>query len=64
MLIDCNDCVMQSTSACDDCVVTHLLEADRDTLKLDDSEAEAISALGAAGLVPKLRLLPRASGDE
>ena len=29
MLIDCDQCAMQHTSACDDCVVTFLLEPQR-----------------------------------
>lgn len=64
MLIDCNECVMQNTSACDDCIVTVLLRADQQELTLDASETEALRALGEAGLVPKLRLLPKASGND
>jgi hypothetical protein len=64
MLIDCNECVMQNTSACDDCIVSVLLRADQQKLALDSSETEALRALGEAGLVPRLRLLPRVSGDD
>lgn len=56
MLIDCNQCAMQHTSACDDCLVTFLL--DSGPLEIDDAESEALANLVDGGLVPKLRLLP------
>jgi len=56
MLIDCDCCVMKSTSACDDCVVTAFLHLG--PLEVNDAERAAIDALAEAGLVPKLRLLP------
>jgi hypothetical protein len=57
MLIDCEQCAMRATSACDDCVVTFLL--DEGPVELDESEMTALSALAGEGLVPKLRLVPR-----
>lgn len=62
MIIDCNDCLMQNTSACDDCIVTVLLQLDRredSPLELDRSEADALDHLADAGLVPRLRLIPK-----
>jgi hypothetical protein len=56
MLIDCNQCAMQHTSACDDCLVTFLL--DSGPLEIDDAESEALANLADGGLVPRLRLIP------
>ena len=56
MIIDCNQCAMQHTSACDDCLVTFLL--DKGPLDLDETETEALGHLVDSGLVPKLRLIP------
>ncbi|NNL97675.1 MAG: hypothetical protein HKO63_05665, partial [Acidimicrobiia bacterium] len=51
MLIDCDECVMQDTSACDDCVVTVLLAGQSlRRVELDASESEAIDNLADAGL--------------
>jgi hypothetical protein len=50
---------MQHTSACDDCVVTFLLEPQRGPLEIDGGEMEALEHLADAGLVPGLRLVPR-----
>ena len=56
MLIDCEQCAMKDTSACDDCVVTCLLgDAPVD---LSDPQHEALVNLAAQGLVPRLRLVP------
>lgn len=64
MLIDCDECVMQHTSACDDCVVTVLLAGQPlRRVEIDNSEADAIEALSSAGLVPELRLLKKASNE-
>jgi hypothetical protein len=68
MLIDCDRCVMQHTSACDDCVVSVLLAGldagdtpapSRGRVELDDGEAEALRNLADAGLVSPLRLVVR-----
>jgi hypothetical protein len=56
MLIDCEQCAMRDTSACDDCVVTYLLGGR--PVDISDSQAEAIANLAEEGLVPKLRLVP------
>jgi len=56
MLIDCEQCAMRDTSACDDCVVTFLLS--ETPVDLDDSEVTALANLAEEGLVPRLRLVP------
>lgn len=61
MLIDCDDCVMQGTDACHDCVVTFLLADVAGPLELDAERTEALDVLADAGLVPKLRLIPKAA---
>jgi len=63
MLIDCAACRMQATAACDDCVVTHVLDREPgDALVLDLAEERALRAFAAVGLVPELRLAPRSGG--
>ncbi len=60
--ISCDDCSMQCTSACDDCVVTFLLRddveatsTDHEPLVLDLDQIRVVRLLGKAGLVPDLR---------
>jgi hypothetical protein len=61
--ISCDDCSMQCTTACDDCVVTYLLRRDdvgdvrdaADELVLDRDQARVVQLFGAAGMVPRLR---------
>ena len=60
MIIDCDECVMQATSACGDCIVTVLLAADaQGPVHLDNEEQTALGNLADAGLVAPLRLVPR-----
>jgi hypothetical protein len=60
--IDCDSCVHQSTSTCDDCVVTFLLSRDpHDAIVIDAAEARAMRMLERAGLVPALRHEERVS---
>lgn len=56
MIIDCDKCAIRGVG-CSDCVVSVLLNAPG-TVELTDPELKAINALGDAGLVPKLRLVP------
>ncbi|MGH3344223.1 MAG: hypothetical protein ACRDPK_15405 [Carbonactinosporaceae bacterium] len=56
MLIDCDSCEVREI-ACGDCVVTVLLGAPPQGVRLDTSERAAIDALSAKGLVPPLRLV-------
>jgi len=57
MEITCDDCVMQHTPACDDCVVSFICGREPgDAVVLDVAEMRAVRLLGDAGLVPHLRL--------
>lgn len=58
MKIDCNDCAMQHTAACDDCIVTALLDHRDQAVVLSLDEARAIKALQRGGLAPQNRFLP------
>ena len=56
LTIDCDCCALKGTSACEDCVVTFLLEREPDdAVVIDADEARAMRMLGRAGLVPSLR---------
>jgi hypothetical protein len=59
--IDCDDCVMRATSACDDCVVSFIVKREPgDAVVVDVEEERALRALGDRGLVPRLRHRTRA----
>ena len=54
--IDCDDCVMEGTSACDDCIVTFLCTRDRGgAVVIDVQEVRALRLLQQGGLAPALR---------
>jgi hypothetical protein len=56
MEISCDDCVMQHTPACEDCVVTFICGREPgEAVVIDVAEARAVRLLGEAGLVPPLR---------
>lgn len=56
MTISCEDCVMQHTDACEDCLVTFICSrAPDDAVVIDAGEARAMRALSDVGLVPRLR---------
>jgi hypothetical protein len=56
LVIDCDECAMQYTKACDDCVVTALCERSaHQAVVLDAEEAAVVQLLSTAGLVPALR---------
>ena len=58
--ISCDDCVLEGTSACEDCVVTFLLRpASDEAIVVDVAEARAVRMLQRAGLVPELRFRRR-----
>jgi hypothetical protein len=59
--IDCDECSLQGTSACDDCVVTFLCGTERSAVVIDMAEARAVRLLGEAGLVPALRHVAKGS---
>lgn len=57
MEISCDDCVMQDTPVCDECVVTFICGREPgDAVVLDVAEMRAVRLLGEAGLVPHLRM--------
>jgi hypothetical protein len=61
MRIDCDECRMQHTSACDDCVVTFIIGREPgDALVIDAEEERAVRLLSSAGLLPQLRHQRRA----
>jgi len=54
--ISCDECSLQGTEACDDCVVTFLLGREPDdAVVIDADEARAMRMLERVGLVPSLR---------
>lgn len=57
MLIDCESCAMRETAACQDCVVTYLL--DEAPVELTEATRNALTNLADHGLVPGLKLVPR-----
>jgi hypothetical protein len=58
--IDCDECAMQATSACDDCVVTFICgRAPHEAIVIDVEEARAMRLLEQGGLVPRLRHVRR-----
>ena len=58
--IDCDDCAMQGTAACADCVVTFICSrAPGEALVIDVAEERALRLLSGAGLVPELRHVRR-----
>jgi hypothetical protein len=60
MLVDCDNCEVRG-SACAGCVVSVLLGAPPSGVELDDSERRALAVLADAGMVPRLRLVPRST---
>jgi hypothetical protein len=56
LTISCDDCSMQHTEVCDDCVVTFICGREPgEAVVIDVAEARAVRLLGQAGLVPRLR---------
>ena len=60
--IDCDCCTMRNTSACDDCIVTFLLDRPEGAIVFDVAEERALRALADGGLAPANRFLPEVSG--
>jgi hypothetical protein len=59
MIIDCDTCVMDGTSACADCIVPVLLAGTDGRIEVDATEQAALRNLSDAGLVAPLRLVRR-----
>ena len=54
--IDCDECAMQHTTTCDDCVVTFLCSrAPDEAVVIDVGEVRALRLLADSGLAPPLR---------
>lgn len=54
--IDCDECAMQHTPTCDDCLVTFICSRTADdAVVVDVAEVRALRLLSNAGLVPELR---------
>ena len=58
--IDCAECAMRDSTACDDCLVTFIAGREPDdALVIDVAEARAVRLLSRAGLIPQIRHQPR-----
>lgn len=60
MIIDCNDCEMHQTEACNDCFVMAILNRKDEPLVLDPEGQEAMNSLQEAGLAPLLKFKRKA----
>lgn len=60
LTIDCDECAMQGTSACGDCVVTFICSREPgEAVVVDVAEERALRLLSGAGLLPGLRHVRR-----
>jgi hypothetical protein len=60
LTIDCRDCAMAGTTACDDCIVSFIVNREPgDAVVVDADEERALRSLSAGGLVPRLRHLSK-----
>ena len=59
MLLDCDSCVMRDTDACDDCIVTYLLDRPEGAVIIDVEAERALRTIADAGLAPGSRYRPR-----
>jgi hypothetical protein len=60
LTIDCDECAMQGTAACADCVVTFICSREPgEAVVVDVAEARALRLLSGAGLLPGLRHVRR-----
>jgi hypothetical protein len=57
--IDCDECLMQDTDVCSDCVVSYICSRGQDAVVVDVAEVRALRLLSNAGLVPELRHVRR-----
>ena len=56
LYISCDECVMEGTSVCGDCVVTFLCEREPSAaIVIDVAEIRALRLLAEGGLAPSLR---------
>jgi hypothetical protein len=60
--ISCDDCAMQGTSACEECIVTFICDREpEDAVVIDAGEARALRMLRRGGLLPPLLHRPALS---
>ena len=60
LTIDCHECAMAGTAACDDCIVSFIVNREPgDAVVVDADEERALRSLSAGGLVPRLRHLSK-----
>jgi hypothetical protein len=60
LTIDCDECAMQHSDACNDCVVTFICSRQPgEAVVVDVAEQRAIRLLSGAGLLPELRHVRR-----
>ena len=58
--ISCDECSLQGTDACQDCLVSFVLGREPDdAVVIDAEEQRALRSLSRAGLVPSLRFTSR-----
>jgi len=55
MVISCSDCTAQHTTACGDCVVTHVLGREAGGVVFDLATERAVRLLAQAGMIPSSR---------
>lgn len=61
LVISCDECAMQHTDACDDCLVSFILDRrPGKAVVIDVEEARAVRMLTSVGLVPGPRHVRRA----
>lgn len=61
--ISCDECRLQDSGACDDCLVTFVVGRDPDdAVVIDAEEVRALRQLTHVGLVPSLRFSSRGDG--
>lgn len=56
MIIDCADCALRHTDACDDCLVTFICSREPgEAVVVDVAEERALRLLSDSGLMPPVR---------
>ena len=56
LTIDCDQCMLRESDACNGCLVSFLLDREPDdAVIIDASEARAVRMLERVGLVPSIR---------
>lgn len=64
LTIDCDECRLEGSESCDDCVVSFLLGRDpEDAVVVNSEEARALKMLERAGLASALRFEHRRPSD-